>query len=230
MTRTRATGSSPLRGSSPITRVSKPAASQSTYRIRWPSTSIIGWPRATVVAAPDEGALRRSLSDTATKDALRASQPPTRGLFVEAVVPPFRLCGCVASQPPTRGLFVAAARAAGSRQRNASSQPPTRGLFVEVGDASVVRRADTVAAPDEGALRRSHKQLAAAISAAWSQPPTRGLFVEASRPPARRSYRLSASQPPTRGLFVEAGNGGLSTPTPRHVAAPDEGALRRSDS
>ncbi len=40
------TGSSPLRGSSPITRVPNPGTSQSTYRIRWPSTSIIGWPRA----------------------------------------------------------------------------------------------------------------------------------------------------------------------------------------
>ena len=43
-TRTRVTGWSPLRGSSPITRVASPSASQSTYTIRWPSTSIIVLP------------------------------------------------------------------------------------------------------------------------------------------------------------------------------------------
>jgi hypothetical protein len=46
--RTRVTGSSPLRGSSPITRIPNPEASRSTYRIRWPSTGIIGWLRANV--------------------------------------------------------------------------------------------------------------------------------------------------------------------------------------
>src|SRR5437763_16860044 len=44
--RTRVTGSSPLQGSSPITRVTNLQASRLTYRIRWPSTSIIGWLRA----------------------------------------------------------------------------------------------------------------------------------------------------------------------------------------
>lgn len=52
MARTRVTGSSPLRGSSPITRVpGSPAspASSSTDRIQWPSTSIIRWLRAPAV-------------------------------------------------------------------------------------------------------------------------------------------------------------------------------------
>lgn len=39
---TRATDSSPLRGSSPVTRVARPS-SLPTYRIRWPPSSIIRW-------------------------------------------------------------------------------------------------------------------------------------------------------------------------------------------
>jgi hypothetical protein len=50
--RTRVTGSSPLRGSSPITRGPNLQASRSTDRIRWPSTGIIGWPRAASPASP----------------------------------------------------------------------------------------------------------------------------------------------------------------------------------
>ena len=111
------------------------------------------------------------------------------------------------SQPPTRGLSVEALRPRWKRiVTRFWSQPPTRGLSVEAVGTNVDDAAArwAVAAPDEGALRRS------SVS-----------FVEVDAADV-------LSQPPTRGLSVEAAPSLMSAANRVAVAAPDEGALRRS--
>ena len=92
------------------------------------------------------------------------------------------------SQPPTRGLSVEALRPRWKRiVTRFWSQPPTRGLSVEAVGTNVDDAAArwAVAAPDEGALRRSLSTASRlGIVATTSQPPTRGLSVEAANSPA----------------------------------------------
>ena len=128
---------------------------------------------------------------------------------------PYQLSLCPSSQPPTRGLSVEAIWLGRCRSLGRSSQPPTRGLSVEACPfPSIPELSSLVAAPDEGALRRSSVTGPVPAGSLVVAAPDEGALRRSQVMRVADHEEAVESQPPTRGLSVEARTSVLAPRSP----------------